>query len=926
MKNFRVKRFVALWALCLLASVAAAQVIPNDYAARFGTVSRAYSKDPTSVEALYNMSQFYFDNSHPMRNLAQAMDYARRAEEQHIYLLENSKVRELTRLLRLGIDLNSLRQLKQAIVDAARNAVTLHDDMTLAEIDAWLEAFSDDTELVRRLRQMRIGQLYQVTVATGDADAYYDYMVKYSGTAGAADMEERLRQLAPTLFAGAESAAAIDAVVARYPQSQAIATAARQQRSRLAFAEAERQGTMDAYNAFLAAYPTSSESQQARDRLDALLAEDFASRTTAMSLAHFADSNADLALADEALARLRDLIIENHDVEAAHYYVTHFPLDPYYNSIYGRYYAWHTIEGNDAPLERFAELNPDFPYASALESDRERAYYIDTIPLNEPYSDADYERYAGYVRTLMGKAIAVVPLQRMLQPLLEAHDYKGAAERMKTFDLCFENEYQWQYDGLMKLLTAPAVASRTLRSELSDTRPLLHPVVNAIDGDLYCTRVESDGRRTVCHAEWQAKGWQPVQPVTFSNSEARDLTLFGFSPVDGRMVLGSGGDIWFAERDVDGWRVSDIPSYPVNTDYVETDAYMLPDGSGMLLASDRPGGHNLQASRAYFHGDTALATDLWFIPFSHGKWGVPVNLGIGLNTPYCERSPLMSRNMKTLYFVSDGYCGLGYGDVMVAERSSTGDWTSWSTPHNAGREVNTALRELSVSLSPDERRLYLASERPDPASPTGVSTAIYSCVAWHHGGVSYSSCKLDIEGLEKHLIRVRVADLDRQRVMQSVDYSKRANGLSVKVQHDGRQVVLADAGSLFVPAVPLDKAPALRLQGYTLRQLVSADKEVPLVAVEFVDGSDELQPVARLQLEQLALFLVRNSGAAVELCVDVAGHDTKGCYQLSLARGEALRAFMAERGVAASRLLLSCYGNVRAGATGASGVGVRFRE
>lgn len=925
MKSFPVKHLAATALLCLLATAAVAQVIPNGYATRFGEVSQAYAKDPTSVEALYDMAQFYFDNSHPMRNLAVAMNYARRAEEQHVYLLENSKIRELTRLLRRGIDLTALRQLKQAIVDAARNAVTLRGDMSLAEIDAWLEVFPDDPELVRQLRRMRITQVYNEAVATGNPETWYRYMVMYPGTAGAADMEERLRGAAPQLFAGVETLAAADAVAARFPQSQAVALAAEKCKSRMAFAAADRLGTMEAYNAFLATYPTSSESQQARDRLDALLANDFASRTTAMELARFADSNADLSLADEALARMRKLIDQNRDAEAARYYVSHFPLDPYYNTVYGNYYSWHTVEGNSAPLRTFAKLNPDCPFPGALESDLERAEAVDTFPLNVLYTEVDYERFASYVRGLMGKAIAVVPLQRMLQPLLAARNYKGALERMRQFDLCFENKYQWQYDQLAALLDGPAAPARALRREVDEPLPMIHPVVNTTDGGLYFTRIEADGSRTVRRAERRGNKWQEGEAVAFTNTEASDLTLFGFSPIGGRMILGSGGDIWFADRDVDGWRVSDIPSYPVNTDYVETDAYMLPDGSGMLLASDRPGGQNLQPSRANFHGDTALATDLWFIPFDRGQWGTPVNLGVGVNTPYCERSPLLSRNMKTLYFVSDGYMGLGYTDVMVAERTSTGDWTSWSTPRNAGREINSALREHSLSFTPDEKRVYLASELPEEA-PYALRTGIYTFAAWHNTGLSYTSCSLGIDGLEQNLIRVRVADLEQQRVVQSVDYSSRNPVVRVNVRHDGRQVALADAGSLFVPAILLDSRQANQLQGYTLRQLVAADREVPLVAVGFADSSSELLPVARLQLEQLALFLMRNSGAAVELSVDVAGRDARACYTLSLARGEALRAFLAERGVAASRILLSCYGNVRSGIGGTSSVAVRFRD
>ena len=83
--------------------------------------------------------------------------------------------------------------------------------------------------------------------------------------------------------------------------------------------------------------------------------------------------------------------------------------------------------------------------------------------------------------------------------------------------------------------------------------------------------------------------------------------------------------------------------------------------------------------------------------------------------------------------------------------------------------------------------------------------------------------------------------------------------------------------------------------------------------------------MARLQLEQLARFLVRQPEAVVEFGVNVPGTDARRCYDLSLQRAEALRVFLAERGVDPARVLLSPYGNVHAGPRASASVSVRFR-
>lgn len=914
------RRPFAILTLALLFSSAAGVVAQSEsYAERFSRLSQSYAKRPTSVEALYDLAQFYFDNSHPMRNLPMAMDYARRAEAEHIYLLENNKIKELTKLVHKGIDLNSLRSLKQTIVMAARNTAKHRRDFSAAEWDAYMQTFADDAEIIRLLKQNRLQQLYSEALEEATPDAYYRFLVLYPGTTEAAKMEELLDQSAPQLFEEVESDADADAVVSRYPQSPAVKRRAAENKSQRAYRHTMEEGTIAACRHYLGQYPTSSESQAVREHLDSLVELDFQRRHTAIELAHFADSNADLPLADEALASLRTLIVERHDVEAAQYFVDHFKMDPQYNTLYSRYYGWHAVEGNSAPLLRFAERNPEFPYQRLLDDDLERAAEIDTIPLHQPYSETLYPRYASYVRHLMGKAIAIVPLQRMLQPLLDSRNYDGAEERMSQFEICFENQWQEQYNELLRLVTTPT-PGRALRHELSDSASLLHPVLHP-DGRLYCTRVAADGSRAVVRAVRRGERWQLADTVPFTTPVPSDLTLFSFADGGRRMLLGSAGEILFAERDGDAWRLSEMPPYPVNTDYVETDAFMLPDGSGLLLASDRPGGHNMQPSGALFHGDTALATDLWFIPFRQDRWGQPVNLGIGLNTPYCERSPVLSRNLKTLYFISDGHTGLGYGDVMVAERTSTTDWTSWSTPVNAGREVNSALREHSLSLSPDEQRLYLSTDR-------GSHSAVESCAAWHDAAVSYTPRTLGVAGLEPYLFRLKVVDLDRQTVVSTAEYTGEGSSMMVNLGHGGRYVVLAEAGQLFVPAMPVEAGgdERLLLQGYSFAQLVSADRALPLPALLFADATASLLPVAQMQLSQLARFLERHPEGKVELCVDVAGGDTRGCYNLSLERGVALRRYLAAEGIASSRVILSPYGNVNVGRNGQSTVTVRFRE
>lgn len=914
-----------LFLVCTLTVLAAAtqEVVPakvDDYEARFTKLNKAYAKTPDDVETLYGLALFYFDKANPMRNLPMAKNFIQRTEECHIKLIEDNRISKLTRLVHVGITLQTIRSTKQDIINAVHDAIEKRGDMNAAELDAYLEAFASEPDLVRMLRRHRISLVYSEDLRKATPESYYHFIETYPGTTESEQMENRLARVAPNLFVGLDSDSVIDAMAARYPNSPSVQRAAAKQKSHLAFTLAGKRNNAKAYREFLKDYPSSDESEQARDRLDKLLEVEYSRCRTAMDYAVFASTYPDIPLADKALSQSRELIRRNHDVGAARYYIEHFKLDASRGEIFSLYYSWHAAEGNADPILRFDNQYRDFPFRRSVEEDLERAEAIDSVYLMEDFVEDEYPRYAGYVRHFTGKGIALVPLQRMIQQQVASRSFHAALDRVGKFDICFESTSVNEYAELQQLLASPATGGKAVR-EFSDDCHVLNPAVNPIDGRLYYTRLSESGS-SICSAVKQDDQWLPVGEVAVRGIVGNgNCSFFNFYAGGTQMLLGSDGNIMMASLDGGSWTVSEIPPYPVNTDYIETDAFMLPDGSGLLLASDRPGGQNLQASGAYFHGDTALATDLYYIPYINNNWGTPVNLGSIVNTACCERSPVLSRNLRTLYFISDGRGGLGYGDIYMSTRTSAADWTSWSEPRNIGKDVNTGFSESSLSLGPDEKRLYYSSNHDSGRH------AAYSVPTSHDAADSYQTYSLDILGLESVLLRVRVADLGQQAVTQVIDYSGTGRTLTFNVNNDGQYVVVGDAGSFFVPALLIDPSDVgQRLRGYIFSELVSMDRPMPLHAVGFDEATGGLTPIAEIQIRQLAHFMQLNPGSIVEFSVDVAGSDAAECYDLSLERGRLLRDYLNYLGIGSHRIIISAYGNVNAGRLGKSAVSVRFRE
>ena len=911
-------------ALCLVGIAGAtAQNVPGDsigdYQTRFAKLNKAYAKSPDKVDVLYELAQFYFDNSHPMRNLPMAMKYIQRAEQCHVQLLKEDDNSELTRLVRRDITIATLRQTKQAIADAAYKTIELRTDMTARELDLYMDAFGINMDMVKLIRQRRIGQIYDDDLRKGTVESYHHFMETYPGTREAEEMEARIAQLVPALFEKVNTEMEAETLAQKYHLSPSVQRAAEKKKSSLAYSKVSRLDNIGAYMQYLERFPASDESELAREQMDRLLELSYSRCRTAMDYGRFAITYPDIPLADQAIEEMCRILLEQEDVAATRYYLAHFKEDSHYDEVYAKYFSWHAAEGNAAPLRRFEKENPDYPYRRTLEAELKKAEEVDRVNLMENFLEGEYERYAGYVRHLTGKKIAFVPLQRMIQAQLATRSYAAALDRVRKYDLSFETLCHEEYDELQQIL-ATSNPNRVPSPVFSATYSVKNPSLNEKDGMLYYTRVVGNSYR-ICYAVKQNEKWLPLGEVNFSYPIINEgLILFGFFADGTRMLLGQNGNIMMAERDFNGWRVTDIPPYPVNTDYYETDAFMLPDGSGMLLASDRPDGYNLQPSGAYFHGDTALATDIYFIPYVNETWGTPVNLGRGINTAYCERSPIMSRNLKTLYFVSDGHGGLGYGDIYMATRSNLQDWTSWSKPKNVGREINSGFAEGDLSFSPDERRVFFS---------VNSNQGNYTCksfATWHDGTDAYISAEVDIQGLEEDLMRVRLADLEQQAVIKVTEINDGTTSIPLRLHKDKRYALLGDAGAYFVPALMLvpGQQTKQRMLGYTFPVLVAMDKALPLGAIDFQESNGELTPVAKLQLEQLAKFMARQDHGRVEFCIDVAGRNDEQCYNIAIERGRILRSYMNSLGF--ENVSISAFGNVNVKKQGRSAVSVRFRD
>ena len=916
----------------LLASTVAAQQdsLSEAFREQYVLLNSQYAKNPDDVANLMDMAHFYSNADNPQYNLAYAADLLGRAEELYtLWLQDKGRYRDMQRLIKKGITLSLIRQQRQSVTDQAEAYVRRNaSQMGLSEINAFLSSFPDNAAVTTRLHSKKVADEYHNACRENTIEAYYSFLIAHPSIPESDSAEAALERLAPRHYSVFATEGAVDTAAAAFPSSRAMQHAAMRQKSRIAYHNACRVNTEEAYSSYLEHYPRGDNYLDALNHLQTLRSMDFALLSTVQEYADYAETHSDDPLADSALARLRAMIFGAHSQEAAVIYLEHFPLDEHHSDVYKEYYSWFAAEGNRQPIESFAADNPDYPFQMAVQSDLARGIVFDSFDLTKPFVETDFNRLTDCIHLFTGRRSAFVALQRVLQQQIARRDWNAALQRMNQFEICFEDNGTKEYAELATLLKdKEKVAKRSVLSrsgihhvfsnhegtrlyftEQDKTFTTRKNTLHARRDTLHYVTVESGGTVVGC-ARRAAKGkgaWEYAGRVQVAGVHA-DVTALGFYDNGRRVLLGVDGDIWSAQVVNDTlWTDAERFGEPVNTIYIETDAYMLPDGSGMLLASDRPGGHNVQESGAYYHGDTALATDLYYIPYTDGRWGDPVNLGMPVNSPCCERSPLLSRNMKTLYFITDAR-GLGYGDVYISTREDINDWTRWSEPVNMGKGVNGAFAETAVSFMPGERSILLTAQ-----PQAGDGGHCYAFATRHDTADCHRTVRVNLTETVDILRGLDVVDLGARQTVQHYTDDNLDTLQPFRLLKGKAYAIVPDADWIYVPTLIVgSNATSAAMEGFTLEELRERKEPISLPLVGFHGSTSRLLPLAGRELDNVVRFMRQHAGSRVNVTVNTNGTDDRQCYDIAMSRAISIRNYLAKQGIDADRIFVTAHGNIK---------------
>ena len=100
--------------------------------------------------------------------------------------------------------------------------------------------------------------------------------------------------------------------------------------------------------------------------------------------------------------------------------------------------------------------------------------------------------------------------------------------------------------------------------------------------------------------------------------------------------------------------------------------------------------------------------DIWFSVLSEeGTWSSPINAGPEVNTSFDESSPFVHADLKTLYFRSNGHLGMGDFDLFISRQDSA---KHWKDVKNLGYPINSEGAEGALTVSLDGTKGYFATD------------------------------------------------------------------------------------------------------------------------------------------------------------------------------------------------------------------------
>jgi outer membrane protein OmpA-like peptidoglycan-associated protein len=359
----------------------------------------------------------------------------------------------------------------------------------------------------------------------------------------------------------------------------------------------------------------------------------------------------------------------------------------------------------------------------------------------------------------------------------------------------------------------------------------------------------------------------------------------------------------FMHRTETGWSgLEDIGvKFRNEADYIEGN--LSPDGKAILFAA------KLKQNVAYKTDNKER--DIYIcLKQNNGTWREPFNAGKIINTGGDEISPFMSADGKTLYFASNGRPGYGDADVFMTKRLNE-EWTQWSEPVNLGPGVNSVGWDAYYTLPASGEYGYMVSNIKSLGGADIIRFKLPQALK-PDPVILVSGRVLNAKTKEAVNAAITFDNLSTSKEVGEARSDPKTGDYKI-VLPSGKNYGFHATAPGFLSVNENLELTTLKAYGEVKKDLflvpIEIGESIQLKNVFFVQSKAELKPESFPELDRLAEILKDNSTIEIEL----SGHtdnrgDPKANLALSSERVEAVKTYLASKGVAKTRMSGKGYG------------------
>jgi outer membrane protein OmpA-like peptidoglycan-associated protein len=290
------------------------------------------------------------------------------------------------------------------------------------------------------------------------------------------------------------------------------------------------------------------------------------------------------------------------------------------------------------------------------------------------------------------------------------------------------------------------------------------------------------------------------------------------------------------------------------------------------------------------------------------SWNTPVNLGKSINSELDEMYPYIDSD--TLYFSSKGNKGFGGADIFKSAIVNN----SFSDPKNVGKPYNSSKDDFSFIINNKERFGYLSSNREGAHGYDNIYEFNILELPDTIRGVALN--KITENAIEGLLVKLyEVSDSGSQEIVN--EFSTNDDGKVQLILKKHVEYVVTffhpgfDAQTFKIPAE--ERADIVAKFGLLLFfPIPKKDEIIKIDNIYFDYNKASIKESSFPALDVIAEYLTKNSDIRVELSAHTDSRGS-GSYNLKLSdkRAKSVVSHLINSGIAKNRLLGNGYGEKR---------------